>query len=86
MLLFVVATRTALIRFGWRTTQRVRWLRQRLRVAEGCRERGQATAEYALVLLAAAAIALVLVAWATKTGKLTRLFDAVIDQIIGKAK
>jgi Flp pilus assembly pilin Flp len=50
------------------------------------RERGQATAEYSLVLLAAAAIALVLIAWATKSGKLTRLFDAVLDQLIGKAK
>lgn len=50
------------------------------------RESGQATTEYALVLLAAASIALVLVAWATKGGKLTRLFDAVVDQLIGKAK
>lgn len=46
---------------------------------------GQATTEYALVLLAAASIALVLVAWAAKGGKLTRLFDAVIDQLISKA-
>ncbi|HVX16669.1 MAG TPA: DUF4244 domain-containing protein [Acidimicrobiales bacterium] len=53
--------------------------------AEGV-DRGQATTEYALVLLAAASIALVLVAWATKGGKLTRLFDAVVDQLIGKAK
>lgn len=47
---------------------------------------GQATTEYALVLLAAASIALVLVAWATKGGKLTKLFDAVVDQLIGKAR
>jgi len=31
-------------------------------------ERGQATAEYALVLLGAATVALLLVAWATETG------------------
>ena len=42
---------------------------------------GQATAEYALVLLGAAAIALLLVRWATHTGALTDLFDAVIAQI-----
>jgi Flp pilus assembly pilin Flp len=64
------------------------WLSRR--AARGARtgadgERGQATTEYALVLLAAASIALVLVAWATKGGKLIRLFDSVIDQVIGKA-
>ena len=48
------------------------------------RQRGQATAEYALVLLAAATVALILLAWATKTGKIGQLFDAVIDSLIGK--
>ncbi len=47
-------------------------------------DRGQTTAEYALVLLGAAAVALVLVAWATKSGKLTQLFDSVIDQVLSK--
>jgi Flp pilus assembly pilin Flp len=47
-------------------------------------DRGQTTAEYALVLLGAAAVALVLIAWATKSGKLTQLFDAVIDQVLSK--
>ena len=42
---------------------------------------GQATAEYALVLLGAAAIALLLAAWAVKSGKVTALFDAVLDKI-----
>jgi len=45
---------------------------------------GQTTAEYALVLLGAAAVALVLVAWAAKSGKVTGLLDAVIDQITSK--
>ena len=45
---------------------------------------GQATAEYALVLLGAAAIALLLVAWAMKSGKVTALFDTVIDKIMSK--
>lgn len=49
-------------------------------------ETGQATAEYALVLLGAAAVALVFVAWATKTGAIGDLFDAVMNQIKGKIK
>ncbi|MCB1029843.1 MAG: DUF4244 domain-containing protein [Acidimicrobiales bacterium] len=44
--------------------------------------RGQATAEYALVLLGAAALALALVAWAAKSGAIGRLFDAVIDKLL----
>jgi Flp pilus assembly pilin Flp len=47
-------------------------------------ERGQTTAEYALVLLGAAAVALALVAWATKTGKITELFDTVVDQVLSR--
>ena len=42
---------------------------------------GQATTEYALVLLAAAAVALLLIAWATRTGAIGDLFDAVLDNI-----
>ena len=49
-------------------------------------EAGQATAEYALVLLGVAAIALLLAAWAAKSGKIGQLFDAVIGQLISKAK
>jgi hypothetical protein len=44
-------------------------------------QRGQATTEYALVLLGAAAVALLLVAWATKTGAFAALLDAVMDGI-----
>ena len=47
-------------------------------------QRGQATAEYALVLLGAAAIALLLAAWAATSGKIGQLFDAVVDQLIGE--
>lgn len=46
-------------------------------------ERGQTTTEYALVILAAAAIALVLLAWAKSSGKLPAFFDEVIDRITG---
>jgi Flp pilus assembly pilin Flp len=45
-------------------------------------DRGQSTAEYALVLLGAAAIALLLVAWATKTDKITDLLDGVVDKVL----
>lgn len=47
-------------------------------------ESGQATAEYALVLLAAATLAMLLIAWADRSGKIGTLFDAVFDHVIGK--
>ena len=47
------------------------------------REAGQATAEYALVMLAAAALAGLLLAWASGTDGVGRLFDAVLDSLIG---
>ncbi|HEX2275404.1 MAG TPA: DUF4244 domain-containing protein [Acidimicrobiales bacterium] len=47
-------------------------------------ERGQTSAEYALVLLGAAAIALLIVAWATETDLIGKLFDAVVNAITGK--
>jgi hypothetical protein len=50
------------------------------------RERGQTTAEYALVILAAAAIALVLLAWARSSGKLPEFFDQIIDRIVGASQ
>ena len=48
------------------------------------RDRGQATSEYALVMLAAALIALLAVAWATNgggAGKIGQLFDRVVDSV-----
>jgi hypothetical protein len=53
-------------------------LRRRLDRAD----RGQTTAEYALVMLAAAAVAGLVLAWATKSHAVARLFDAVIDKVI----
>lgn len=44
-------------------------------------EAGQTTAEYALVLLAAAAVALVLIKWANETDALTGFFDAVVGKL-----
>jgi Flp pilus assembly pilin Flp len=46
------------------------------------REEGQTTAEYALVILAAAAVAIVLITWAESSGKLPAFFDKVIDDLI----
>jgi Flp pilus assembly pilin Flp len=45
-------------------------------------EAGQTTAEYALVILAAAAVAIVLITWARSSGKLPAFFDKVIDNLI----
>lgn len=47
-------------------------------------DRGQGTAEYALLLLGAATIALIVLTWATGTGKIGELLDAVIDSIIAR--
>ena len=59
-------------------------VRQRL---ADCGDRGQATTEYALVLLAAALVGLMVVAWATAGGgaaRISRLFNSVIDAVIDR--
>lgn len=51
------------------------------------RDHGQATTEYALVMLGAAAIALLVITWATSgggAGRIGRLFDRVIDAVLDK--
>ena len=48
-------------------------------------ECGQASVEYALVLLGAALVATLLISWATKTNLLDALFDHVLTLIKGKA-
>ena len=45
-------------------------------------ERGQSTAEYALVMIAAAAIAGLVVMWAHKTNVISGLFNAVISKVL----
>jgi fatty-acid desaturase len=48
---------------------------------------GQATTEYALVLLGAALIGLILITWATAggaEGRIGQLFDSVIDSITSR--
>jgi hypothetical protein len=51
------------------------------------RDRGQATTEYALVLLAAALVGLLVIGWATGGGgaaAIGNLFERVIDSVIDK--
>jgi Flp pilus assembly pilin Flp len=48
-------------------------------------ERGQATAEYALVIVAAAAVALALIIWATSTDLLPSFFSTVIKKVTSVA-
>ncbi len=55
---------------------------QRRRLDQG----GQASAEYALVMLGAAAVALLVMAWATRTNRIGRLLDAVMDQLLGRVR
>jgi Flp pilus assembly pilin Flp len=45
-------------------------------------ERGQTTSEYALVMLAAAAVAGLVLAWATKSHAISDLFDSVISKVL----
>ena len=49
-------------------------------------DRGQTTAEYALVLLGAAGVAMLLLGWATKSGAIGKLFDVVLNGIVGRVK
>ena len=45
-------------------------------------ESGQSTAEYALVMIAAAAVAGLVVMWAHKTNLVSGLFNAVIRKVL----
>lgn len=58
------------------------YVRARVKLGE---QIGQTTAEYALVILAAAAVAVVLITWARSSGRLPEFFDEIIDQVAGSA-
>lgn len=49
-------------------------------------QRGQASAEYALVLLGAAAVALLVTGWAARTDRVGRLLDGVLDRLLGRVR
>lgn len=55
------------------------------RRADGARldDRGQTTAEYALVIVGAAAVAVLLITWATGSGKIGWLLDKMVDTVAG---
>ena len=79
MLIVFVALVTTVVTTAVSTIQR------RLpRPSDRERDSGQATAEYALVLLGAATVALLLVAWAARSGKVAQLLDAVLDKVLGQ--
>ena len=46
---------------------------------------GQASAEYALVVLGAAAVALLVHGWATRTDQVGRLLDGVMERVLNRA-
>ncbi len=60
------------------------WVDQRVEAFDARQDRGQATAEYVLLMLGAAALALLVLAWATKTTKIGSLLNKVIDALIAK--
>jgi len=71
---------------GWRTTARAAnaaFPLKRLRHAQARDQLGQATAEYALVLLGVAAVALLVVSWATHTNKVGDLLNGIFDSLLG---
>ena len=47
-------------------------------------QRGQATAEYALVILGAAAMALLVIGWASNTSAVGDLLDRVVNAVAGR--
>ena len=44
-------------------------------------DRGQTTAEYALVIVGAAAVAVLVLTWATGSGKIGWLLDKMVDTV-----
>jgi len=67
---------------SWVATRSTRHERAGVRPAG---QAGQSTVEYALILLGAAAVALVVVAWVTRTDLIGRLFDTVVGRILQQA-
>jgi Flp pilus assembly pilin Flp len=49
-------------------------------------ESGQTVAEYALVLLVAAAVATAFLLWARQSGRLDAFFDAIFERLLGSVQ
>lgn len=77
MLLLMVHIHTAVLLGADRAGDRLARLR--------C-ERGQTSAEYALVLLGAASVALLVILWARKSNRVGGLLDTVFDDVIKLVK
>ena len=58
------------------------WLRVLGRQVPRLSELGQSTAEYALVILGAVAVASLLITWATGSHAISKLFDTVVSKIL----
>ena len=93
MLLFVRASSVLLLvvpalvlagRAGWPPTRAVvrRAVRWRSPGPRWGGDQGQTTAEYALVILGAAAIGTLVLTWATKSHVIGKLFDTVVGKIL----
>lgn len=64
-----------------------RWLtRSRWRCRRRRGEAGQAVAEYALVLLGASAVALLVARWAGTTDRIDALLDGVVDKLLDNVR
>ena len=66
-----------------RVPARVQAIARRLAGSPAPDDRGQTTAEYGLVILAAGTIALGVIAWAGRTGAFTDLLESVIEKLSG---
>ena len=77
MLLLYVHVHTALLAARRRTTSGL---------ARRRGEDGQTSAEYALVRLGAAAVALLVAAWAKKSDRVGALLDTVFDGVVDMVK
>lgn len=79
---FDLLARLSVVAFGWAsraTSSRRRRVGDELLGDES----GQTSAEYALVLLGAATVALLVALWARETDKLGDLLDAIFDTVVG---
>lgn len=73
MLLLVVHLHTAALRARQRASSHLTRARE---------ERGQTSAEYALVLLGAASVALLVILWARRSGRVGSLLDTIFDNVV----
>jgi Flp pilus assembly pilin Flp len=63
-----------------------KWMLKNFRIDVVARSQsGQATAEYALVMVAAAVVALALISWASTTDMLPSFFNTVMQKVISVA-